>query len=263
MGFGEGRVFYTVTSLETAPEQSLFILEEPETSLHEHAQFEFARYLIDVCIRRKHQIIITTHSRAILSALPRESRKLLYREGNIVKVSDRTSTAEATGVLSLGMSQSKILLVEDSKAKTLLNEIIRKYKPALLRGIKISFVGNDDVVASLTKQLRNEGHAVLGVRDGDKGEDKKLGLLKLPGKQCPEREIFSNNDVQQYLLTEYDFNFQNWLTLNHESDFHDWPSDIAREISKSEEGLWEQLCTIYAKSIPFDQIEKLLAEIET
>jgi hypothetical protein len=55
MGFGEGRVLYTADKLETAPEQSLFIIEEPETSLHENAQFEFAKYLIDVCNRRHHQ----------------------------------------------------------------------------------------------------------------------------------------------------------------------------------------------------------------
>lgn len=263
MGFGEGRVFYTVTSLETAPEQSLFILEEPETSLHEHAQYEFAKYLLDVCIRRKHQIILTTHSRAILSALPRESRKLLYREGSTVKVSDRTSTAEAAGVLSLGMSQGKIILVEDVKAKFLLTEIIRATKPSLLKGLKISFVGNDDVVASLTKQLKTDGHTVIGVRDGDKGDDKCAGLLKLPGSECPEREVFNNTAVKEHLLSSYGFNFTDWLALNLDCDFHDWPNEIARELSKSEDGLWEQLCQIYAKAIPENQRTKLVENIES
>jgi len=262
MGFGEGRVFYTVTSLETAPEQSLFILEEPETSLHEHAQYEFAKYLIDVCIRRKHQIIITTHSRSILSALPRESRKLLYREGSLVKVSDRTSTAEAAGVLSLGMSQGKILLVEDSKARILLTEIIRLTKPSLLKGVKISFVGNDDVVASLTKQLKDDGHTVLGIRDGDRGENRVTGLLKLPGSECPEREVFRHTSVRDHLLSSYGFSFSDWLNLNSECDFHDWPSEVAREVSKSEDGLWEQLCQVYASALPAEELHKLVDNIE-
>lgn len=262
MGFGEGRVFYTVTSLETAPEQSLFVLEEPETSLHEHAQYEFAKYLIEVCVRRKHQIILTTHSRAIISALPRESRKLLYREGSAVKVSDRTSTAEATGALSLGMNSGKTLLVEDIKAKILLTEIIRESKPALLKGIKISFVGNDDVVASLTKQLRADKHSVVGVRDGDKGGNKKEGLLKLPGNQCPEREIFNNSAVRNHLHDAYGFSFPDWVQLNSEMDFHDWPCEIAREISKSEDGLWEELCLIYAKTLEPNELKKLVDDIE-
>lgn len=70
MGFGEGRVLYTVDKLETSPEQSLFILEEPETSLHENAQYEFAKYLIDVVNRRHHQIILSTHSSIILKCTP-------------------------------------------------------------------------------------------------------------------------------------------------------------------------------------------------
>lgn len=262
MGFGEGRVFYTVTSLETSPEQSLFVLEEPETSLHEHAQHEFAKYLIDVCIRRKHQIILTTHSRSILSALPRESRKMLYREGKEVKVSDRTSTAEAAGLLSLGMSNAKILLVEDVKAKTLLIEIIRKGKPSLLKGVRISFVGNDDVVASLTKQLKSDGHPVAGVRDGDKGENKLLSLFKLPGCKCPEKEVFENKDVQEHLLSTYSFDLPRWLALNSECDFHDWPSEVAREISGSEDGIWEELCRIYVKTIPAKEIDQLISDIE-
>lgn len=262
MGFGEGRVFYTVTSLETAPEQSLFILEEPETSLHEHAQYEFAKYLIEVCLRRKHQIILTTHSRSILSALPRESRKLLYREGSAVKVSDKTSTAEATGVLSLGKNQGKMLLVEDVKAKILLSEIIRKVKPTLLKGVRISFVGNDDVVASLTKQLKADGHEVVGVRDGDKGENKREGLLKLPGSKCPEKEVFEMDAVQSHLLNTYDFNFVDWLGLNAETDFHDWPTEVAREVSRSEDGLWEDICKIYSDNTPFDSLKTLVENIE-
>lgn len=76
MGFGEGRTLYLVDLLENSPEQSLFVIEEPETSLHEHAQHELAKYLLDVCFRRHHQVILSTHSDQILSALPSASRLL-------------------------------------------------------------------------------------------------------------------------------------------------------------------------------------------
>lgn len=249
MGFGEGRVFYTVRSLESAPEQSLFVIEEPETSLHEHAQYEFAKYLIDVCLRRKHQIIITTHSKAVLAALAPESRKLLYREGKSVKISDRTSTAEATGLLSLGNSHDLTVVVEDRRAKTLLTEIVRVAKPNLLKGIRISFVGNDDLVSSITKQLRSEGVKVKAFRDGDRGPDKSNSVYSLPGTMAPEKEVFANQNVQSWLLSEYGINFPEWLVVNSEVDFHDWPEAIAKEVSKSDDGLWEQLCSIYAKGL--------------
>lgn len=263
MGFGEGRVFYIVKSLEAAPEQSLFVLEEPETSLHEHAQHELAKYLIDVSIRRKHQIILTTHSRSILNALPRESRKLLYRTGTEVKVSSRTSTAEATGLLTLGHEVGRMILVEDERAKTLLSELIRVGKPELLQGIKLTFVGNDDVVADLTKKFREDGYSVVGVRDGDKGESPKDGLLKLPGSKAPEKEVFESPAVNDYLKRRYNFEWNEWLALNPEVDFHDWPTQVASTLRKSEGGLWEELASEYSASIAQSVIQQLIARMET
>lgn len=262
MGFGEGRVFYTVNSLETAPEQSLFVLEEPETSLHEHAQHELAKYLIDVCCRRKHQIVLTTHSRAILNALPRESRKLLYREGSRVRVSDGTSSAEATGLLTLGHVREKIVFVEDAKAKALLTEIIRSVKPALLKGIRITFVGNDDVVASLTRQFRGDGHSVVGVRDGDKGENARESLYKLPGSLPPEQEVFGCAAASAFLDSAYGLDWATWVGLHEDADFHDWPGLVAGDLSKTEDGLWEELCRAYAGSVPEDQRIALVENIE-
>jgi predicted ATPase len=262
MGFGEGRVFYTVSSLETAPEQSLFVLEEPETSLHEHAQYELAKYLIDVCMRRKHQIILTTHSRAILNALPRESRKLLYRDGKKVKVSNRTSTCEATGMLSLGYSSEKMVLVEDTRAKTLLTEIIRIAKPTLLKGVKVSFVGSDDVVRTLTAKFKEDGYSVVGVRDGDKGGDPKLSLYKLPGSLPPEKEVLQCSAVKTYIAEKYSCDLSQWLALNKDTDFHDWPTMLAGDLCKTEEGLWEELCFVYCKAWSIDDLQALVTNIE-
>jgi predicted ATPase len=41
MGFGEGRSQYLVSALEHMPNKSLVLIEEPETSLHPAAQFEW------------------------------------------------------------------------------------------------------------------------------------------------------------------------------------------------------------------------------
>ncbi|WP_442866199.1 AAA family ATPase [Aeromonas sp. QDB30] len=102
MGFGEGRILYTIDQLENAPEQSLFILEEPETSLHESAQHEFAKYLLDVCNRRHHQIILSSHSSVIMNALPSESRKLITRDLQGVDIRDRLSSGQIRSILSAG-----------------------------------------------------------------------------------------------------------------------------------------------------------------
>lgn len=263
MGFGEGRVFYTVSSLENSPDRSLFVIEEPETSLHEHAQHELAKYLIEVCIRKRHQIILTTHSRSILSALHRDSRKLLYREGRSVKISNQASIIEAAGILSVGMKQERTILVEDTRAKLLLREIIRVKKPNLLKGIKIIHVGNDDIVASLTKAFREDKLSVIGIRDGDKGSNSRDHLFKLPGTLPPEQEVFSCKEVQNYLLEKFQIEWGDWKELHTDSDFHEWPDLISNEISKSGDGLWEELCSIYARSIPDSQLDSLIRNIES
>lgn len=262
MGFGEGRVFYTVNSLESAPEQSLFVIEEPETSLHEHAQHEFAKYLIDVCIRRKHQIILTTHSRVILSALPRQSRKLLYRDGTKVCVSDQTSSAEASGLLSLGYSRSKTVLVEDQEAKVLLREILRATKHNLLSGLSIVGVGNNDIVQKLTRTFRSDGQDVIGMRDGDSGEHPGSGLFCLPGSTAPEVAVFNDPGVSAYLQEKFKFDLSNWLNLHPEIDHHDWVEAVAQILNKSKEGLWEELCSIYATRLPLETRERIVGLIE-
>ena len=95
MGFGEGRILYTVDKLENSPQKSLFIIEEPETSLRESAQHKFAKYLLEVCIRKQHQIILSTHSSVIIDALPSVSRKLMVRNELGVKIIDNTSSYHA------------------------------------------------------------------------------------------------------------------------------------------------------------------------
>jgi predicted ATPase len=81
MGFGEGRVAYLVTDMENAPNGSLFLLEEPEISLHADAQRRLVTYLIEVCYRKGHQVVVTTHSRDILSVAPRDSFDLYRKRG--------------------------------------------------------------------------------------------------------------------------------------------------------------------------------------
>lgn len=262
MGFGEGRVFYIVSSLESAPEQSLFVIEEPETSLHEHAQYEIAKYFIDVAVRRKHQIILTTHSAAIINALPRESRKLLYREGAVVKISDKTSTAEATGLLSRGFSKNGLIIVEDIKAKQLLIEILRKYCKDLLKGVSISFVGNDDVVRNIVGQLRLDSIKAIGIRDGDKGECSKEYLFKLPGSKPPEKEVIECADVKRFLNEVHGFSVDDFLRLNEDMDFHEWPETIAAEIFMSESSFWENVCRIYIETSICTECEQLIESIK-
>ena len=114
MGFGEGRVIHAIRVLESCPEKSLIVLEEPETSLHEDAQLQFAYYLMDVSFRRGHQIVFSTHSSIMISALPSEGRKLVSRDNAGVFISNRVSSMEIKNALNSSKEGFLIICVEDS-----------------------------------------------------------------------------------------------------------------------------------------------------
>lgn len=210
MGFGEGRVLYTIDKLETAPEQSLFILEEPETSLHESAQYEFAKYLLDVCNRRHHQIILSTHSSLILKALPPEARKLMLRDSSGVEVRDKISSHQVRSLLSSGHTKSLIICVEDIFAKVLLTEIIRVRNAELLQSIGIHDIGDKDAVREAVKVLKKTGQNAIAVRDADVGSSPSEGLYSFPGTKPPEIEVFMNPSVKEFLNHKYNFDLD-WV----------------------------------------------------
>ena len=220
MGFGEGRVLYLVDLLENSPEKSLFVIEEPETSLHEHAQHELAKYFLDVCQRRSHQIIISTHSDKILRALPSQSRMFLHRDGSGVTLYPGLSATRARALLSLGYSRDFFVFVEDDFAEALLSEMIRRVEPSLLKAICIVAVGNTDSVRTAVNLVTKIGKSCIAVRDADTGADPASGLLSLPGSMPPEKEVFGHQGVKQYFVEQFSIDIDNELALRDVKDHH-------------------------------------------
>ena len=237
MGFGEGRVLYTIDRLETSPEQSLFILEEPETSLHENAQYEFAKYLLDVCERRHHQIILSTHSNVILQALPAKARKLVLRNQEGVQIRDRISANQVRAILSEGRIRQLDVCVEDAFARALLKEAIRACNKELLKTIAIHDIGDKDAVREAVWVLRKTGRNALAVRDADIGESPKDGLLSFPGKSAPELEVFSHPAVKNLMKSKYAIDIDWICDRDDVKDHHRIPFHVAREAETDEEAV--------------------------
>ena len=94
MGCGQGRLIRMIDAIENAPEQSLIVIEEPETALHQDAQHNLAIYFLEVCKRKRHQIIVTTHSPTIVDAMPMEARKKTERTSYGTTVENNPTIAE-------------------------------------------------------------------------------------------------------------------------------------------------------------------------
>lgn len=262
MGFGEGRVLYTVDRLETSPEQSLFILEEPETSLHENAQHEFAKYLLDVCNRRHHQIILSTHSSVMLKTLPPEARKLLVRDHDGVTIRNRISANQVRSILSGGHSRQLDICVEDIFARVLLTEVIRMKNSDLLKAIAIHDVGDKDAVREAVMVLRKIGKNAIAVRDADVGAAPKDGLLSFPGELPPELEVFNNNAVRNLIQNKYGVDVGWILDRDDVKDHHKIATHVAAEAEADEEVVRALAIERYVQEIS-NEFDDLILKIST
>nr|CAD29421.1 hypothetical protein [Synechococcus elongatus PCC 7942 = FACHB-805] len=264
MGFGEGRILYTIDKLESSPEQSLFILEEPETSLHESAQHEFAKYLLDVCNRRHHQIILSTHSSVIVNALPPESRKLMIRDEGGVDIRNKISSGQLRSILSSGHVRSLDICVEDNFAKVLLIEVIRMKRKALLKIVEIHAIGSTDAVREAVRILKKTGKKAIAVRDADIGPSEKEGLYSFPGNKPPEKEVFEHSAVKAFFKSKYDLDVEWFFQYKNVSDHHYYAKCIASEIASDESVIQTSAIEEYLKHVNnnfdylIDAIEKEL-----
>lgn len=87
-GSGEVAVVSAVVKLLGAEENSLILLDEPETSLHPGAQKQFLHFLLEQIKLKKHQVVLSTHSDVFVNNLPNHA----------IKVFEETSTGSFTAI---------------------------------------------------------------------------------------------------------------------------------------------------------------------
>lgn len=262
MGFGEGRLMYMIDLFENEPDNSLFILEEPETSLHEDAQYKFIKYLMDVCNRKKHQIILSTHSSIILDALPPEGRKFIVRNSTGVTVLDRVSGSRAKSILTDGNTKALTICVEDTFAQHKLREAIRKIKPDWLPSLLIQPMGDKSAVAKTVELLHSLSIKSIGVRDADVGENTNQKLFSLPGTLPPEREVYENTEVQAALNSYYNFDIGTIFSGYSNLDHHDFGEVLAEKACCSIEAMHLKAIESYFTIVGLDIFNDLISKIE-
>lgn len=254
MGCGEGRVHYIIRVMEALPEKSLILLEEPETSLHPSAQAEFARFLLENCVEKKHQIILTTHSEFILLMLPPDSRIFLHRSPTGIDLIPGLTASQAKSMMSGGHTKALDVIVEDKCAKHILIELIRRVDQNFLRSIAIHPYGDENLVGKTVSKLQEIGIPIAAVRDADKNGNPSQNIFKLPGTLPPEKEVFANADVREYLLSTYGIRLEDFMASVRNINHHAWFSRLADEINHDESSLTAELARIYAKAIPETEV---------
>lgn len=263
MGFGEGRTFYLVSALETAPEKSLFVIEEPETALHGDAQNRLARYLVEVCLRRGHQIILTTHSAAILAQLSRSSVALLrvQPDGTVSSTVGLNTYQIDTYLHEHRGAVLPAVCVEDDFAQVLLTEALRSSDPDLLTGIRFIAAGDRTSIKRAVNVLKLAGARSVGITDSDMGDMGADDVLSMPGALPPEKEVFGAEHVREYFArSPYGLDLSSRLVgLDH----HAYVGAVANALAVPEASIMTEAARSYVEGQPEGFFEDVIAFIRT
>lgn len=143
MGGGESCIIAMLYLLQRLPPGGLLVVEEIEVGLHPEAQVRLAEILVDICLKRRVQIICTSHSEVFIDALPRQARVLIRRSGYGHLVHPAPSTRFASSEMSGRVFPELNIYCEDSTAATLIEESLSQ---AMRARVLIHAVGSDATV---------------------------------------------------------------------------------------------------------------------
>jgi predicted ATPase len=200
-GAGESSIARLVYEIERLPNYALVLIEEIENGLHPSAIVRLIEYLFEVCERKKHQVIFTTHSNYAVQSLPNEA--VWYCHSG--KVSQGKVNIDALRVLIGDVERQLVIFTEDKFAETFITTVLRQSGMTdLLSLIDIYPTGGKDTVKRFVDS-QNENPAVtvpaIGILDGDVPDQEidrskfRDRYAKLPG-EIPEKEVWD------YLIRE-------------------------------------------------------------
>ncbi|MHC2086457.1 ATP-dependent nuclease [Methylobacterium sp. CM6244] len=179
-GSGEFAVVRLVVEINSATPRSLILLDEPEVSLHPGAQERLVDYLFAQTKQHKHQIVISTHSPAMIRSLPNNAIKVLIFDPNIGRVKLPTQSAapeEALFYIGEPLPGKKLLIVEDILSKRIIEKVLRFGGEAFNKIFEIKYFpgGADTLWTQYLPIFSAEGRTdVLVLLDGDQRKPDSL-----------------------------------------------------------------------------------------
>ena len=273
MGFGEGRVQTLIKALESVEPRSLILIEEPEYALHQGAQYRLGRYLVDLCIRKGHQIFLTTHSEHLLRALPQLSSIYLHKIPQGIETILGLPPAQAVSLMAEGSDRAITLLVEDDCAKIVLSEILRHFDSTFLASVRIAVAGykddsgeyvggGKDAITRAMGALANAGLRVAAVLDPDASSDPQNYIFKLPGQNAPEWELINSIQFREILRKTYQIQVDDFIASSGTSDCHRYFPLLAAQLNVDPSHLLTEAARSYASECNRYEAEVLIEQLK-
>jgi predicted ATPase len=247
MGVGEHFAFYIYWTLKTIPENSILIIEEPETFISIASQENLMNYIASVVAKKGISVIISTHSPFILGNVPAENTCILSRFAGISQVIKPDKTISTFSLLGSRSRKDGVIFVEDFVAKLFLSVLLEDRAPDVLRAYNIEDVGGDGEISKRLcfPSLKENDYRFIGVYDGDikveitgRKNDFCWPYLFLPLTSAPEeefRKILSAPETIQLFCEMAGIDLGSFVSLMSKlagEDGHDWFLDMCREIGR-------------------------------
>ncbi len=187
-GSGEFAAVMLVVGILDAKPKSLILLDEPEVSLHPGAQDRLMRFLESQVAKKKHQVVLSTHSPAIIRNLPSSAIKTLTLDRTshkVVLVSQSLSPDDAFFYIGEPSANKITVVVEDRLAKQIVERALKASGPHTEK-YEINYIpgGAETLWATYIPIFAAAGrNDILFLLDGDK---RKPAIR--PSKNIPESE---------------------------------------------------------------------------
>lgn len=169
MGAGELTALHTWWTVTRAPENSLLLIEEPETFLSPASQEGMAHFLLANTVDKKLVTLITSHSAKIVDSVADEHRIFLYRDSSGAKFAQLPVSSTLLATVGIQPVVDTLLLVEDEAASLFLLQLLTHLEPTFARACEICALNGDgNIVAALERTAgRFQSVRIIGVFDGD------------------------------------------------------------------------------------------------
>ncbi|WP_329087756.1 MULTISPECIES: ATP-dependent nuclease [unclassified Streptosporangium] len=255
MGAGEDAIVDLVEQLWAAPNNSLIVIDEVEASLHPRSQRRLMRELFAVANKKRIQFILSTHSAIVLEQLPTEARVFIQRpRTGPHNVMYGVTPEFAMSLMDDVQHPELVLYCEDPEAVVVIDALIRKEMPEILRRIRLLPVGAASTVALLGSLAKKDQLAQRSLAAVDGDQKPSAGCLAIPGGCPPEKVVFGGDDGDAWTEVAQRLGVRPADLLDAVDDarqlenHHPWPGRIAERLGPHvrKSRVWEDAAAVWA-----------------
>lgn len=243
MGMGEYCLIYIYWMLMNMNENTVVLLEEPESFVSVRSQNNLMNIIAKYAVTKKSSFIISTHSPFILERVQDTDIKVLSRVGRMMVINPAQSKS-AIHILGGEEKNKSIFLVEDDVAKNFVDVILQNNSPYLLRNNKTVVAGsasNIDKVMNASLWKYTSEFKCIGIYDDDQKDD----ILKKQYKFATCLPLKKDVETEMQMFCRQKTNIEKLASLlgvNYEiiieqlarvagEDHHDWLIKLSEYLS--------------------------------